>query len=636
MVVLRDANVESIGEMAELPPDLSPFQRGTTGEWDGSGFQIVGRVRVEWDEGSWNEWCLSCDATRTAWLAEAQGLLMISFAVDPGVVFAKDLSQYNPGDVYEFAGRNWTVTDVKEARCIAGEGELPFAIAPGEKRTGIDFSDGNGGFASVEFSEEGVDVYVGSYAEFDALKFANLRPVPGWDAGVKEERNRTSALACPHCGAAVNLRAAGLTMAAMCGSCGTLIDTANPNLRIIQKASSAQHELNPLLPIGQRGNFSGHQYEVIGFVERRDQYSRWGEYLLFNPWQGFQWLVNFQGHWTFVTRLPSMPDVEDENGFTMDGHFYRLFAKGKAEVKGVLGEFYWKVRRGEKALVSDYVAPPFILSKETYPGMQEVAWSRGVYIKPALIEEAFGVKSLPSPDGTYLNEPNPYKESWDNVKLPYLIVLCALVGIQIFFGMNRPEVQVANSAFQFKRAAGQPVSASARTPTIYENPAATPSPGPQEKVFVTPHFQIEGHDEKVEVEGSAGVDNSWLDLDIDLVNAKTNQAYPAPMEISYYHGYDDGAWSEGSQVAKASISGVPPGEYFLSVSPDADPSINQMEFNVRARRGGVFFSNLLMSLCLVSIYPLYLFWRSRAFEGARWAESDFNPNPSSDSEDDDT
>ena len=84
MVVVRDAKVETMGVMAELPPDLSPFQIGTTGEWNGKGFEIIGRVRVEWEQGSWNEWCLLYDATVIGWLAEAQGLLMISFQSDPG------------------------------------------------------------------------------------------------------------------------------------------------------------------------------------------------------------------------------------------------------------------------------------------------------------------------------------------------------------------------------------------------------------------------------------------------------------------------------------------------------------------------------------------------------------------------
>ena len=82
MVVVRGTSAEVSGVMAALPPDLTPFQIGTRGEWKGRGFEIVGRVRVEWAEGSWNEWCIHYNATTTGWLAEAQGLLMVSFAAE--------------------------------------------------------------------------------------------------------------------------------------------------------------------------------------------------------------------------------------------------------------------------------------------------------------------------------------------------------------------------------------------------------------------------------------------------------------------------------------------------------------------------------------------------------------------------
>ena len=72
-----------MGLMAQLPPDMTPFQIGTTGQWQGTGFSVVGRVRVSWADGSWNEWCLLFGDGRTGWLGEAQGLLMISFVVEP-------------------------------------------------------------------------------------------------------------------------------------------------------------------------------------------------------------------------------------------------------------------------------------------------------------------------------------------------------------------------------------------------------------------------------------------------------------------------------------------------------------------------------------------------------------------------
>jgi len=41
MVVRHDVNVEAIGQMAQLPPDLSPLQIGAHGEMDGQGFTLI-------------------------------------------------------------------------------------------------------------------------------------------------------------------------------------------------------------------------------------------------------------------------------------------------------------------------------------------------------------------------------------------------------------------------------------------------------------------------------------------------------------------------------------------------------------------------------------------------------------------
>ena len=50
---------------------------------------------------------------------------------------------------------------------------------------------------------------------------------------------------------------------------------------------------------------------MIGFQQRSTQsggetYS-WREYLLFNPYKGFRYLTEFDGHWNFVARHRRRP-----------------------------------------------------------------------------------------------------------------------------------------------------------------------------------------------------------------------------------------------------------------------------------------------------------------------------------------
>jgi len=656
MVVLRGADLKSIGVMAALPPDLSPFQIGTRGEWKGHGFEIVGRVRVEWEQGSWNEWCIIYDAKTTGWLAEAQGLLMISFATTPKDKLAAEAGSYTPNQSLQLDGAAWTVSDVKTVTYRAAEGELPFAAPPQESRTSVDLINAKGGFATIELDGDEAELFTGEYAEFTALNLANLKPVPGWDGEIEQEKNKTKALSCPSCGAAVNLRAAGQSMAAVCGSCGTVIDTATPELQVIQEADKAVRHLAPVLPIGQRGKLLDVDYEVVGFVSRGDKYSTWSEYLLFNPWLGFHWLVSFQGHWTLIDRVTSMPD---ESGQTVEfaGQDYKLFAKGSTTVKGVLGEFYWKVQRGEETEVADYIAPPEIVSRETYPGLAEVTWSHGRYLMPKVVGDAFAVPDLPAPEGIYLNEPNPFIRKWREIRwifflsLPILFLVWAFTiptqvkMVEASFVFQRPRPVVVGStpaplrdlawaeemrkpqkdAGEMLRAiqASQKARAAAVTPTA--SPSATVPPETQQ-TLVTPHFQLAGGDQRLEIEATAAVDNGWLDLDIDLVNAKTEQTFPAPLEVSYYHGYDsDGSWSEGSDKASVALPAIPPGEYYLTIEPSADAKIDRLPFTVRAQSGGVFFGNYLVVLLLVMFYPIMIWWRGVRREKERWSDSDFSP-----------
>ncbi|MEA3208323.1 MAG: hypothetical protein QOE70_1380 [Chthoniobacter sp.] len=604
MVVRRDANVESMGTMAELPPDLSPLQIGTRGEWQGSAFELVGRVRVEWEEGSWTEWCALFPNDKTGWVAEAQGFFMVSFETsEPALPSAP--GELEPGASLRVAGRPWTVVDVKRATCLAGEGELPFVAPPGQQRLGADLTGADGAFATIEFYDgEAPRLYVGSYAEFEELRFANLRPVPGWTADTEQIRYQTSALNCPSCGAAVKLRAAGQSMAAVCGSCGSIIDIANPQWQVVQKGDEKARKLNGLLPIGVRGQLQDVDWEVIGLVRRADKYSSWQEYLLFNPWRGFRWLVTYKGHWSWVQRVPDIGDLSGQR-IRLDGRDFRLFAKGEARVKDVLGEFYWKVKRGEVAELEDYIRPPEVLSKETYPGLKEFTWSLGEYLEHTAVAGAFGIKEMPVPAGPYLNEPNPFANKTGPVWGRALLFIAILFVIQLIFAAGTGERPIFDGDYVFTRA---------------EPPA----------VVTTPHFQVDGRQGPVRLAVTAGVDNQWIGFDFDLVNAQTNETFPAQLEVSYYHGYDDGEWSEGGQTNSVSVPAVPAGEYFLNVETDADPALQQLTWHLAVTRGGLFWSNFLIGVCVLLAYPIYLSIRRHGFERQRWSESDFSPYGSSD------
>jgi hypothetical protein len=340
-------------------------------------------------------------------------------------------------------------------------------------------------------------------------------------------------------------------------------------------------------------------YEVIGFLQRADSESTWSEYLLFNPWHGFEWLVTANGHWSFVHRCPEIADLSSPT-IQYAGRQFILYARDKATVTAVLGEFYWKIRLGEKAVLTDYIDPPAVLSKESYPDLQEFTWSMGEYIDPAIVAAAFNVKDIPKPSGLYLNQPNPYIVRWKGVRIIALLAVVIFTAIQIITASHAKRKVDYDVDLVFQR----------------DNP---------DKIVVSPKFNIEGSQQMVEIEADSRLDNNWLEFDLELVNANTRQVYPASMEIEHYHGFDeDGAWSEGSGNNSVAISAVPPGEYYLTIEPSSDPSTTRMPYHVALSSGGVFWSNYFFGLLLILAYPIYLLLRRSGFENLRWAESDYS------------
>ncbi|MGI4939232.1 MAG: DUF4178 domain-containing protein [Janthinobacterium lividum] len=189
MVVRTDDAVASIGTMAALPEEASALQLGTGLHWADHAYTIIGRVRMSWGDGGWNEWFLDGDGGQ-AWLAEAQGTLAISFGHPVPAALAQDIPALN--QAVRIDGRDYRVADIKQATCVGSEGELPFAAPRGRTAATVDLLSASSGFAGLEVGDGERRFYLGSYTGFEALRFSNLREIEGW--GRPPERTAMRAL----------------------------------------------------------------------------------------------------------------------------------------------------------------------------------------------------------------------------------------------------------------------------------------------------------------------------------------------------------------------------------------------------------------------------------------------------------
>src|SRR5580700_834674 len=250
---------------------------------------------------------------------------------------------------------------------------------------------------------------------------------------------KPQALACPNCGGPVERRGFGRSLSAFCPQCLTVLDASTPQLRILQKAEEAESRRTPIIPLGSRGVMQGTQWEAIGFqtreVEEDGETFEWEEYLLFNPYKGFRYLTQYDGHWNFVTPLEAMPQSSQSRAqypVFYDGLVYKHFSGGPATTTFVLGEFPWRVKVGEQAATHDYVHPPFVLSSEGTDA--EIAWSRGEYVPGSDIWKAFALQgSAAQAHGVYLNQPSPTGHKIGGIWGNFAIMAALLVGLVIFF-----------------------------------------------------------------------------------------------------------------------------------------------------------------------------------------------------------
>lgn len=591
MVVRKDFQVESFGIMAELPQDLSPLQIGTKGCWQGRSFSLIGRLRLNWGAGSWTEWCADFGDGTTGWVAEAQGFYMVSFEQSAPALTEKN-HNFVAGQKLNLQNEDWLVTDVKTVRCIAAEGELPFVAPPGWERCGIDLTGPYGQFGSLEITDQKRSFFVGEYAQFEDLNFSELRKVPGWDQDAEITRHQSTAIGCPSCGAPVNLRAEGLSMSAVCGSCGGILDTATPHLQEIGRISKTVLQVNPILPIGSRGILKDNLWESIGFMRRKDRWCSWDEYLLFNPWLGFRFLINFRGHWSFVKLLPG-----HYTDTIWNDQEHALYSREEVTTTGILGEFYWRARIGERALVIDHIAPPSILTREVNQDYNDISWSGGEYLDHQAVADAFQIK-LPAPQGMLLNQPNPSKQKWREILPRFIFILLSYIIIQFAcLGIaERKLVATANLAYQ----------------------------GSAEAPLATTPFQLSGLSAPVHVTANSGLPmETYLGLKGNLVNADTQQTYPLALPLSNYS-------TESHTFDEATLPAVPAGRYYLYFKPDASTNLPATPISLRVSRGGIFWSNFWLGLVLICLWPAWLLLASSSFERKRWSESDYNPYASSD------
>ncbi|MBL8396811.1 MAG: DUF4178 domain-containing protein [Candidatus Accumulibacter sp.] len=586
--------MRNLGRMADLLDDVTQLQIGSEGVFRDRHFAIIGRIQLQYDAGIWNEWHLLFDDGRSAWLSEAAGEYIVSGQVNVNQPLPA-FETLRPEMPVTLDGRVFRVTDLKTARCIAGQGELPFKVDAGYDVDTADLRSADR-FVTLDYSETPPLVFVGHPVTFADLRLANLRPTEA--LGASQPSTTARAFNCPHCAAPLQLHSAAIQTVA-CDSCGSLIGVENENFRLLQHAQQALRVI-PWLPLGSRGTIEGIAWEVIGFMQRQppEENAAWSEYLLFNPSDGFAWLIEEQGHWNFARAMAKPPSVgQQQSEFTRDGEKFKRFSSGQATVSYVVGQFYWRVAVDDVCRVDEYVCPPRLLVREV--SATETHWSEAEYLQPEAVAAAFGVTIQPPVRrGVYANQPNPLVNGRQRICHFFWILVGVATLLQLLFLFTFAAQSVLKKSLVIS--------------------AANP-----ESSWTSPEFVLKSRARSLLVSHHTDLRNNWLSLTTLLVEKNTGQSYVGNQELGRYEGVDDGEfWIEGQRSEQMVFQSVPPGTYQLVVEYELGKENSQSVVDVvELERNPMGWSNYLLLLVFLACFPLFALWRQKAFESRRWSAS---------------
>jgi uncharacterized protein YbaR (Trm112 family) len=612
-----DRGLSDLGKISDVADSESPLKLGLKGTYREARFELTGRAQLKHQlGGTWDEWYATFSNGWVGWLAEAQGKFYLTFYQPlPAGTSLPTFNDLQLGQTIPEipAASPLMVQERGRGTYAAADGEIPYKLMPGEVFEFADLAGKNNAFATIDYSNDPPWVFAGSQVTLDEIGLGDARPVQR-----EAKRVSTVAMGCPNCGGPLALIVPDKTERVTCPNCNSLLDVNQGNLSFLKTLSPAPDQPDFVAPIGAEGTFpDGNSYKIIGAVVRSVTFDGikyfWHEYLLYNPSIGFRWLVHSDNHWNFVE--PVNPAEVEQAGsigtgqtVKYNGSTFKIFQDAPATVEYVKGEFYWRVEQGETVRAVDYISPPLMLSQEV--SQNEINWSLGTYITVDEIGKIFGVPDLPKPWGVAPNQPFTGRFYYTWGWLPLLALIVVAIFMVPIAGLTKT---VLNQEIVL------PAMTNATTAqTVFSQP-----------------FDIQAN-RNVRITAGAQVDNSWADLDVDLVNDQSQEVESVNVPVEYYSGVDDGdSWSEGGKSTDATLSSLPGGKYTLRVEGTWEKWQAPMPVTVKVEQNVNRGVNFCCALVLLLIAPLLGLFRKISFESGRWKDSMFKPTSSSSSDDSD-
>lgn len=424
-------------------------------------------------------------------------------------------------------------------------------------------------------------------------------------------------LTCPGCKREKRLIAAQQSLYCACG-CGTYFNTLGLKREV--KINNRDKRFRPFLQTGTKVQIRDTEWTITGIARFAEVDNRTGDhwdcYFLFAPAVGWRYLYDSYGHFLFSkdieifksfsgNRYPTTIIFEDKE--------YSKYTSYEFETIAAKGEFPVDISRPSDSF--EFISPPYSINYYFNPG--------GLFIEQLEYLDRNEIQVNSTSEVSWPAEPGYRHPIQPN---PFIGRLKSTIWLTVFFNVLwfLATIIINQSALNEK----------IYSYTINENVAGDSASyadtlSSSGKVVVSPSFKLEDNYSNLNIIIETNVSQSWMGMDLNLVNEGTGEVYIVAKDIEYYSGYEGGeSWAEGSQSAEALLGGIPPGVYHLEHQPVySSVSASRPFWSIGIYKDVPIYSNWVFVSLISLLFPSYYYFRSNSIEKNRWNDSPFNPYP---------
>lgn len=419
VLLINQNKLVQSGRHSAVLNDLSPLQIGTSGVWQGKPFTLIGRMQVNYDAGSWNEWHALMHDGSSAWLSEANDRFVFT-RLQPALPDLRALPEFSNLKIgntfFKYQKRGYAVADIRNIQRgqYAAEGELPISLPQSETAQVVDCRNGTS-FITLDYSDgkSQPQVFAGKGVALESLHLQNTRTPEQIRTHSGYVKGSTKRGKCPNCGGEIRW-VSGIADYVVCQYCRSQLDMSEETAQLHATGEMRQHQEHYLtIKIGSRARIGNERWWVLGAMvlyevpvnkvmpdvplyiqvaERAEtdiETLGWTEYLLYSPKKGFLWLLELENNrWALASTLDDWPNLnrplepidfrKDKVPFLYDYAAHVLYA---------VGAFYWQVAPGDSMYYVDYGCEQRKLS--TTLTQNEQSWSVVSSIPASLVAAWF-------------------------------------------------------------------------------------------------------------------------------------------------------------------------------------------------------------------------------------------------------